>query len=130
MPPSDAYVRSFLYLLYTLIKLYYTKALSNPASCPGLNSSPLEAKNPASHRSATTSHLGGSSGILQDKMGLIMYVSLLLLTPEILSLLLLTPEILSLPFDPQDNAFLSWAHSYAAFHSLTAGSVDHPPLHP
>ena len=22
--PSDAYVRSFLYLLYTLIKLYYT----------------------------------------------------------------------------------------------------------
>ena len=32
MPPSDAYVRSFLYLLYTLIKLYYTKALSDPAS--------------------------------------------------------------------------------------------------
>ena len=31
MPPSDAYVRSFLYLLYTLIKLYYTKALSDPA---------------------------------------------------------------------------------------------------
>ena len=28
---SDAYVRSFLYLLYTLIKLYYTKALSNQA---------------------------------------------------------------------------------------------------
>ena len=33
------------------------------------------------------------------------------------SLLLLTPNILSLPFDPQDNAFLSWAHSYAAFHN-------------
>ena len=32
LPPSDAYVRSFLYLLYTLIKLYYTKALSNQAS--------------------------------------------------------------------------------------------------
>ena len=32
LPPSDAYVRSFLYLLYTLIKLYYTKSLSNPAS--------------------------------------------------------------------------------------------------
>ena len=32
LPPSDAYVRSFLYLLYTLIKLYYTKALSNRAS--------------------------------------------------------------------------------------------------
>ena len=24
LPPSDAYVRSFLYLLYTLIKLNYT----------------------------------------------------------------------------------------------------------
>ena len=32
LPSSDAYVRSFLYLLYTLIKLYYTKALSNQAS--------------------------------------------------------------------------------------------------
>ena len=31
-PPFDAYVRSFLYLLYTLIKLYYTKALSDQAS--------------------------------------------------------------------------------------------------
>ena len=41
------------------------------------------------------------------QMGLITYVSLLLLTPN----------ILSLPLDPQDNAFLSWAHSYAAFHN-------------
>ena len=32
LPPSDAYVRSFLYLLYTLIKLFYTKTLSNQAS--------------------------------------------------------------------------------------------------
>ena len=32
LSPSDAYVRSFLYLLYTLIKLYYTKALSDQAS--------------------------------------------------------------------------------------------------
>ena len=32
LPPSDAYVRSFLYLLYTLIKLYDTKALSDQAS--------------------------------------------------------------------------------------------------
>ena len=32
LPPSDAYVRSFLYLLYTLIKLYCTKALSDQAS--------------------------------------------------------------------------------------------------
>ena len=31
LPSSDAYVRSFLYLLYSLIKLYYTKALSNQA---------------------------------------------------------------------------------------------------
>ena len=30
--PSDVYVRSFPYLLYTLIKLHYTKALSNQAS--------------------------------------------------------------------------------------------------
>ena len=29
---SDVYVQSFLYLLYTLIKLYYTKALSDQAS--------------------------------------------------------------------------------------------------
>ena len=56
-------------------------------------------------------------------MGLITYVSLLLLTPKILglityvSLLLLTPKILSLPFDPQNNAFLSWAHSYTVFHN-------------
>ena len=32
LPPSDAYIRSFPYLLYTLIKFYYAKALSNPAS--------------------------------------------------------------------------------------------------
>ena len=32
LPPSDAYVRSSLYLLYTLIKLYYTKALNNQVS--------------------------------------------------------------------------------------------------
>ena len=41
------------------------------------------------------------------QMGLIIYVSLLLLTPK----------NLSLPFDLQDNAFLSWAHSYAAFNN-------------
>ena len=37
LPPSDAYVRSFLYLLYTLIKLYYTKALSDQASALALD---------------------------------------------------------------------------------------------
>ena len=31
MPPSDVYVRSFIYLFYTLIKLYYTKALNDQA---------------------------------------------------------------------------------------------------
>ena len=33
------------------------------------------------------------------------------------SLLLLTPKVPSLPFDPQDNAFLPWLHSYTAFHN-------------
>ena len=54
------------------------------------------------------------------QMGLIIYVSLLLLSPK----------ILSLPFDPQDNAFLSRAHSYA--HSticLSPGSKECSPLH-
>ena len=32
-------------------------------------------------------------------------------------LLLLTPKVLNLPFDPQDNTFLSRAHSYTAFHN-------------
>ena len=37
LPPSDAYVRSFLCLLYALIKLYYTKALSDQASSLALD---------------------------------------------------------------------------------------------
>ena len=37
LPPSDANVRSYLYLLYTLIKLYYTKALSDQASSLALD---------------------------------------------------------------------------------------------
>ena len=41
------------------------------------------------------------------QMSLIIYVSLLMLTPK----------VLSVPFDPQDNDFLSWAHSYATFHN-------------
>ena len=32
LAPSDVYVRSFLYLFYTSVKLYYTKALSDQAS--------------------------------------------------------------------------------------------------
>ena len=42
------------------------------------------------------------------QMGLIIYVSVFLLTPKFLSLL----------FDPRDYAFLSWAHSHTAFHNL------------
>ena len=41
LPPSDVYVRSFLYVFYTLIKLYYTKALSNQASSLALYWIPL-----------------------------------------------------------------------------------------
>ena len=33
LPPSDAYVRSFLYLLYTLIKLYYTHTHTKREVC-------------------------------------------------------------------------------------------------
>ena len=49
LPPSDAYVRSFLYLLYTLIKtlLHKSSERSSLVSGPRLNSSPLEAKNPS-----------------------------------------------------------------------------------
>ena len=36
-PPSDVYLRSFLYRFHTLIKLYYTKALSDQASSLALD---------------------------------------------------------------------------------------------
>ena len=47
LPPSHAYVRSFLYLLYTLKKTFLHKSSkqSNLISGPGLNSPP-GAKNP------------------------------------------------------------------------------------
>ena len=35
--PSDVYIRSFVNLLYTLIKLYHTKALSDQASSLALD---------------------------------------------------------------------------------------------
>ena len=56
LPPSDAYVRSFLYLLYTLIKLYYTKALSDQASSTALDWILLlrEPRIPASLHDSTT----------------------------------------------------------------------------
>ena len=71
LPPSDAYVRSFIYLLYTLKKLCYTKALSDQASSLALDWILLlwRPRIPASlHGSATTFHLGGFFGILQDKV--------------------------------------------------------------
>ena len=37
LPPSDAYVTRLLYLLYTLIKLYYTKSLRDRASSLALD---------------------------------------------------------------------------------------------
>ena len=48
LPPSDAYVRSFLYLHYTLIKtlLHKSSEWSSLISGPGFNSSPPEARNP------------------------------------------------------------------------------------
>ena len=46
LPPSDAYVRSFLYLLYTLDLLHKSSEQSSLISGSRLNSSPPEAKNP------------------------------------------------------------------------------------
>ena len=56
--PSDACVRSFLYFLYTLIKVHYTKALSDPASSLALDWIRLLRRPsiPASYRSPTTFH--------------------------------------------------------------------------
>ena len=45
LPPSDAYVRSFLCLLYTFL-LHKSSEQSSLVSGPELNSSLLEAKNP------------------------------------------------------------------------------------
>ena len=64
MPPSDAYGRSFLYLLYTLIKLYYIKALSYPALSLGPDCIRLlqRPRIPASYHSATTFHWDANIG--------------------------------------------------------------------
>ena len=70
----------------------------------------LEAKSLPQGTSAQLAELVALTRALElskGQMGLITYVSLLLLTPN----------ILSLPLDPQDNVFLSWAHSYATFHN-------------
>ena len=93
LPPSDAYVRSFLYLLYTLIKLYYTKALSYQA----LSLAPdwiLLLREPRilvySRDSTTTFHLGGSSGILQDKVRMLGALVLCSLSEHVFCCALLT----------------------------------------
>ena len=48
LPPSDAYVRSFLYLLYfNKTLLHKSSERSSHITGPGLNSSPPGAKNPS-----------------------------------------------------------------------------------
>ena len=69
LPPSDVNVRSFLYLFYTLIKLDYTKSLSDQAS--SLASDEFSSGGQESQRLSWFSNnfpLGGSSRILQDKV--------------------------------------------------------------
>ena len=93
LSPSDAYVRSFLYLLYTLIKLCYTKALSHQASslAPDWILLPWGPRIPASWRDSTTTfHLGGSSGILQDKVKMLGALVLCSLSEHIFCCALLT----------------------------------------
>ena len=93
LPPSDAYVRSFLYLLYTLIKLYYTKALSDQV----LSLAPdwiLLLRRPrilaSLFGSATTFHLGGSSWILEDKVKMLGALVLCSLSKHVFCCALLT----------------------------------------
>ena len=70
LPPSDAYVRSFLYLLYTLIKLYYTKPVSDQASSLAPDWILLLQRPRISVFSYVSNNLspGASSRILQDKV--------------------------------------------------------------
>ena len=94
LPPSDAYVRSFLYLLYTLIKLHYTKALSDPASslAPDWIRLLWRPRILASYLLATTFHLGGSSGILQDKVRMLGALVLCSPSKHVFRCTLLTPR--------------------------------------
>ena len=93
LPSSDAYVRSFLYLLYTLIKLCYTKALRGQA----LSLAPdwiLLLRGPriltSLHDSTTTFHLEGSSRILQDKVRMLGALVLCSLSEHVFYCALLT----------------------------------------
>ena len=68
LPPSAAYVSSSLYLLYSLMKLYYTKSLSDQAWSWASDWILLLCRSRIMASlcgSATTFHLGG---ILQDKV--------------------------------------------------------------
>ena len=101
---------------HSLSPLYFNKTLlhksserSSLLSGPGLNSSPLEAKNPGV---LSFSNSLSSWGLVWDPSGQDGPDNLCEPTSA-------DSEILSLPLDPQDNAFLSWAHSYAAFHNLS-----------
>ena len=119
----------------TLIKLCYTKVLESSRLAPG-----LEAKSSSSEITNLTLftvnyHLGGLVWDPQDKAPALscpqdqnlvccwkMAMATLLKGMEMglriyMGLLLLTPKVLSLPFDPQENTFVSWAPSSAAFHN-------------
>ena len=93
LPSSDAYVRSFLYLLYTLIKLYYTKALSDQGSSLAPDWI-LLLRGPRilvfSCDSTTTFHLWGSSRILQDKVRMLGALVLCSLSKHVFCCALLT----------------------------------------
>ena len=93
LPPSDAYVRSFLYLLYTLIKLYYTKALSDQVSSLAPDWI-LLLRRPrilaSLFGSATAFHLGGFSGILEDKVKMLEALVLCSLSEHVFCCTLLT----------------------------------------
>ena len=70
LPSSDVYVRIFLYLLYTLIKLYYTKALSDQASSLALDWILLlqRPRIPTSLRGSTTTFQGEEMWNVIDRL--------------------------------------------------------------
>ena len=117
LPPSEAYVRSFLYLLYTLIKLYYTKALSDQALSLVTDWIFL-LRGPripvSSHDATKTFHLGVSSWILQDKVRMLGALVLCSLSKHIFCCALLTlrcacvNEWYALGKASEESALLFW----------------------
>ena len=116
LPPSDAYVRSFLYLLYTLIKLYYTKVLSDQASslAPDWILLLQGPRIPVYSRDSTTFHLGGSSGILQDKVRMLGAWVLCSLSKHVFCCALLLYCVLvwlnGMPYVKQVRSPALWSH--------------------